>query len=173
MFFYFSRIQFPSSSTSKLSSKRSGQYFLIKSKSETTFCVACLSLCWKCHFCVAVFSAILKTVKHASLAALWPELWTFCPFATTTFKIMLLVASICSGYYKFVVKIKIAIALAARNPIFSFLRMAKKMAIRKWHFQSFDKHTTEKVKKVDTFPEKILSQSFWKKVNVKMECIFS
>ena len=85
---------------------------------------------------------------------------------------MLLVASICSGYYKFVVKIKIAIALAARNPNFSFLRMAKKMAIRKWHFQSYDGYTREKVKKVDTLPKEKLSQSFWKKVYVKMEWNF-
>ena len=46
------------------------------------------------------------------------------------------------------------------------------MAIRKWHFQSYDGYTREKVKKVDTLPKEKLSQSFWKKVYVKMEWNF-
>ena len=35
---------------------------------------------------IAIFSAIFKTVKHVSLPTPWPELLTFCLFATTRLK---------------------------------------------------------------------------------------
>ena len=94
----------------------------------------CQSQLWKGHFLTAIFFAILKNEKIGSLAALWPALLLFW--------VLLQICSIekrqnvnSSGHG------------VGKDTCFTVLKMAEKMAIRKWHFEHPDGHATEKVRK--------------------------
>ena len=64
---------------------------------------------------------------------------------------------------------------AATDTCFTVLKMAEKMAIKKWHFQHRDGHTTQKVKKIVVskthFIKKYWSDFNKKNFDVKIEGI--
>ena len=65
---------------------------------------------------------------------------------------------------------------AATDTCFTVLKMAEKMAIKKWHFQHRDGHTTQKVKKIVVskthFIKKYWSDFNKKNFDVKIEGIW-